>query len=228
VTFLSTGGSRGRVLAKAPFRKFGRRWHGTLQREERQWLEICLWTCLGALGLRVWETVLCNAFRCWTKREGTRLPDGFTLLSRHCNIWNSQPYLNPIACLLTMFTWPFVSRRVCGKIYRSQPTSPHSNLFSQTSTMRLFEKEQLVGGGRLQTSYQGTIYISRACAEQLHETYGQWFFLCWRLEDWTEWAERLRNKQGSIRWVAIVLCMTYLGWVGTYEGTKSPSYRVHC
>jgi len=42
--------------------------------------------------------------------------------------------------------------------------------------MRLFEKEQLVGGGRLQTSYQGTIYISRACAEQLHEAYGQCFF----------------------------------------------------
>jgi len=37
---------------------------------------------------------------------------------QHCNIWNSQPYLNPIACLLTLFTWPFVSRRVCGKIYR--------------------------------------------------------------------------------------------------------------
>ena len=25
----------------------------------------------------------------------------------------------------------------------------------------------------------------------------------------------------------LVLCMTYLGGVGTYEGTKSPSFRVH-
>ena len=29
------------------------------------------------------------------------------LPSQHCNIWNSQPYLNPISYLLTMFTLPF-------------------------------------------------------------------------------------------------------------------------
>ena len=28
------------------------------------------------------------------------------LPSQHCNIWNSQPYLNPISYLLTMFTLP--------------------------------------------------------------------------------------------------------------------------
>jgi len=38
-------------------------------------------------------------------------------------------------------------------------------------------QEQLVGGDWLQASYQDTIYISRASAEQLHEIYGQCFLL---------------------------------------------------
>ena len=118
--------------------------------------------------------------------------------------------------MLTWFTWPFVSRRVCGKIYRSQPTSPHSTFFTQTIQWGSLGQEQLVGGGWLQTSYQSTICISGTCAEQLHESYGQ----CSLLENWrtkrSGQSACARNDDRFSEQLS-VLCMTYLGWVGTYK-----------
>jgi len=63
---------RGRVLAKAPFRKIGRRGLGTLQREERQDSGYIVYM-LRDFRFESWRDSLCNACRFETRREGTRL-----------------------------------------------------------------------------------------------------------------------------------------------------------